>query len=323
MNQKEFNELLNNITTLIIPINQLLYECLVLILLYNLFNSINFRNISLHKSFIILIAIIFICLDWFIWNNHIQTSLFTCILIIYITYNLNKSRSISNFIDFVNNSRDNYESNIKKNDDINKINNNNKLIKQKEQDEIYKITYIPKNFDARDSKNNNKSPKPFDKNIVGLNDYYVAYPSTNLPSTHITDSRYAETILNSLYETPQYMRQDLENPARKCNEQDLKNSNNKGARGTEALVTDIDLFRNPKKEFLDSRWLESKDYKYNDNCSGCMSKKPKTQNTQKVQNAICSVANFGYALEGCTNQEETINNIQLEKISSNNLKPIW
>jgi hypothetical protein len=54
-----------------------------------------------------------------------------------------------------------------------------------------------------------------------------------------------------------------------------------------------------------------------------MSKKPKTQNTQKVQNAICSVANFGYALEGCTNQEETINNIQLEKISSNNLKPIW
>ena len=55
----------------------------------------------------------------------------------------------------------------------------------------------------------------------------------------------------------------------------------------------------------------------------CVVPQRKTQNTQKVQNAICSVANFGYALEGCTNQEETINNIQLEKISSNNLKPIW
>lgn len=313
MNQKEFTELLNNITTLIIPLNQLLYECIILIIFYNIFNTIAFHNISLHKSFISLIALIFIGLDWFIWNNHINTSLFICVLLIYITYNFSKSRSIATFIDFINNSRDNYvtqtNNNNKINNEITKINNNNKIIKQREQDEIDRITYIPKNFNASDSKNINKSPEPFDKNIVGLNDIYVAYPSENLPITHIIDSQYAETILNSLYETPQYKRNDLENPACKYNEI----SQNKRVQDS----LDLALFKNPKKEFLDSKWLESKDYKYNDNCSGCMSKKP------KAQNAICSVAKYGNELEECTNQEGTISDTQLKNISSNNLSPIW
>ena len=308
MNQKEFTELLNNITTLIIPLNQLLYECIILIIFYNIFNTIAFHNISLHKSFISLIALIFIGLDWFIWNNHINTSLFICVLLIYITYNFSKSRNIATFIDFVNNSRDNYvtqtNNNNKINNEITKINNNNKIIKQREQDEIERITYIPKNFNTNDSKNINKSPEPFNKNIVGLNDIYVAYPSKNLPITHIIDSQYAETILNSLFETPQYKRQDLGNCADKGNKQELENSNNKGARGAEALA-------------IDSKWLESKDYKYNDNCSGCMSKKP------KAQNAICSVAKYGNELEECTNQEGTVSNTQLKSISSNNLSPIW
>ena len=64
MNQKDFNALLNNITTLIIPLNQLLYECLIIIILYYLFNALEFRNVGLHKPFIYLIAIIFIGLDW-------------------------------------------------------------------------------------------------------------------------------------------------------------------------------------------------------------------------------------------------------------------
>jgi Ca2+/Na+ antiporter len=320
MNQKAFTELLNNITTLITPLNQLLYECLILILLYNLFNSINFNNISLHKSFIILVSIIFICLDWFIWNNHLQTSLFTCVLLIYITYNFNKSKSISTFIDFINTSRNNYETQISSNNEINKIHNNNKIIKQKEQDEIDRITYIPKHFDANDINNDkNKSPEPFDKKISGLNDLYVAYPSENLPITHIVDSRYAETILNSLYETPQYM-----SIKKQCTDQTLKNNLYKSGDNTdtETITTDkegdaLELFRHPKKEFLDSKWLESKDYKYNDNCSGCMLKKP------KAQNAICTVAKFGNELEECTNQEDTVNNTQLKNISTNNLSPIW
>ena len=306
MNQKDYSNLLHNITTLIIPLNQLLYECLILIVLYNLFNSITFRNIYLHRRFIYLITFIFIGIDWFIWNNTIQTSLFTCILVLYITYNFTKSKSISTFIDLVNDSRNNYMLQTNINNKINNINNNNKIIKQKEQDEIDNITYIPKNFNVNDNKN--KSPEPFDKNIVGLNDLYVAYPSENLPSTHITDSRYADTILHSLYETPQYKKQDLENPARKCNE----NSKTK-----EEIENDLELFRHPKKEFLDNKWLESKDYKYNDTCSGCMSNKP------KGKNAICSVAKFGYALEECTNQEGTISDSQLDNISTNNLKPIW
>lgn len=317
MNQKDYNELLHNITILITPLNQLLYECLILIILYNLFNVINFNNIYSHKSFIVLVAVIFIGLDWFIWNNHIQTSLFSCVLLIYITYNFNKSKSISTFINFVNNSRDNYENKIKQNEEIDKINNNNKLIQKKEQDDIDRITYIPKKFDANDCKNNNKSPEPFNKNMVGLNDLYVAYPSENLASTHIIDSKYAETILNSLYDTPQYM-----SIKKQCTDQTLKNDLYKSGDNIETITADkeddaLELFRHPKKVFLDSKWLESKDYKYNDNCSGCMIKKP------KGQNAICSVAKFGYELEECTNQEEKVNNKQLESISNNNLQPIW
>ena len=317
MTQKDFNVLLNNITTIITPLNQLLYECLILIVLYNLFNEITFNKIYSHKSFISLVAIIFIGIDWFIWSNHIQTSLFACVLLIYITYNFNRSRSISTFIDFVNSCKDNYENENIKNSEIDKINNNNKLIKQKEQDDIDRITYIPKHFDVNDHKNNpNKSPEPFNKNIVGLNDLYVAYPSENLPSTHITDSRYAETILNSLYETPQY-----NNTTQQCTDQTLKNdlyqrhdiNDKKGALEASALA----LFRNPKKEFLDNKWLESKDNTYNNNCSGCMLKKP------KAQNAICSVAKFGYELEECTNQKDTISDKQLDIISNNNLNPIW
>lgn len=305
MNQKDYSNLLNNITTLIIPLNQLLYECLILIVLYNLFNSITFCNISLHKQFIYLIAFIFIGIDWFIWSNTIQTSLFTCILVLYITYNFTKSKSISTFIDLINDSRNNYMIQTNINNKINNINNNNKIIKQKEQDEIDSITYIPKYFNMNDNKN--KSPEPFNKNIMEINNLYVAYPSENLPSTHITDSRYVETILNSLYETPQYKKQDLENPANKYNE-NLK---------TKEEIDDLELFRHPKKKFLDSKWLESKDYKYNDTCSGCMSNKP------KAENAICSVAHFGYALEECTNQEGIISNSQLNNISNNKLKPIW
>ena len=100
MNQKDFNALLNNITTLITPLNQLLYESLIIIILYYLFNALEFRNVGLHKPFIYLIAIIFIGLDWFIWDNHIQTALFICILIIYITYNFHKAKTISTFIYF-------------------------------------------------------------------------------------------------------------------------------------------------------------------------------------------------------------------------------
>ena len=286
MNQKDYSNLLHNITTLIIPLNQLLYECLILIVLYNLFNSITFRNISLHRRFIYLITFIFIGIDWFIWNNTIQTSLFACILVVYITYNFTKSKSITTFIDLVNDSRNNYMIQTNINNKINNINNNNKIIKQTEKDEIDNITYIPKNFNVNDNKN--KSPEPFDKNIVGLNDLYVAYPSENLPSTHITDSRYADTILHSLYETPQYKKQDLENPARKHTEQDLENSNNKGAQGAEALAENSNNkgARGAEALVMDSKWLESKDYKYNDTCSGCMSNKP------KGKNAICSVANL-------------------------------
>ena len=330
MNQKDFNALLNNITTLIIPLNQLLYECLIIIILYYLFNALEFRNVGLHKPFIYLIAIIFIGLDWFIWDNHIQTALFICILIIYITYNFHKAKTISRFIDFVNDARNNVLLEDKNNKELNKINNNNIIIKQKEQDELDQITYIPKYFDIKNKNNrnidNNKSPDPYNKEIVGLNDIYDAYASTNLPSTHIVDSTYAEVILNNLYETPQY-----KSIKPQCTDNTLQNNIHQNTRSVDEIEAEnklnMNLFKNPKKEFLDSKWLESKDYKYNDTCSGgCTTDNShnshNSQKKHKAQNAICSLAKFGYELEECTNQEGTINEKQLKMISTNSIKPM-
>ena len=86
MKQKEFNILINEISNKIKPINQLLYESLILIVFYYIFDTI--KNTQLHKSFILLIASLCIILDLCIWNNIIQTTLFISILIIYISYNI-------------------------------------------------------------------------------------------------------------------------------------------------------------------------------------------------------------------------------------------
>ena len=91
--------------------------------------------------------------------------------------------------------------------------------------------------------------------------------------------------------------------------------------------SNLDLFRNPKKQFLVDNWLTLKENTYNDNCINCKGNKDNdtkhTKHTNSNKNAICSVVKFGQELEECTNQNNSITNKQLDKISTNKIVPIY
>ena len=354
MNQKEFNLLLSELSSRIKPINQLLFECLVLIIFYYIFNTISFinnkiENSNSHISFIYLICLICIILDWFMWNNYIQTSLFTAILIVYIIYNINNTNTISTFINTINDSRDINKINQENEDDI----NNNKLEqefqKEIQQDKLNRITFIPKEIDFSKNFNNpNYTIDAYEKKLNGINDLNSAY-SSGIPSIHITDSQFAELQLGNLYDTPQYknikkMNTDVSLDNYNKN-QETRNSlyfplevpmntptNTLPPESTHESESNLDLFRNPKRQFIDNSWLSLKENTYNDNCKNCKGNKNTdntsnssnlTPNTNTNKNAICSVVKFGQELEECTNQNNSITNKQLDKISTNKIEPIY
>ena len=349
MNQKDFNLLLSNISNSIHPINQLLFECLVLFIFYYLFNTITLKNEidknSSNIKFIYLICLICILLDWFIWNNCIQTSLFISILIVYIIYNLNNSRNISTFINIVNDSRN--INNI--NNQIENENNNNRLEaeyeKTKEQDKLNMITFIPKEIDYKNPNNNpNYKPNPYEKKLTGIYELNSAY-SSGIPSLHLTDSEFAVQQLNNLYDTPQYKNikkklsdKSLDNYNEKDDKEPSvssffiinKNENEDEYENEESYYqdTNLELFRKPRREFLDSKWLDLKENTYNDNCKNCKSNSKSNTtntntNTNTNKNAICSVVKFGQELEECTNRKNIVNHNQLNKISNNKIEPIY
>ena len=340
MNQKEFNLLLSELSNLIKPINQLLFECLVLIIFYYLFNTITFitkkeSDTKTHESFIYLICLICIILDWFMWNNCNQTALFTAILVVYIIYNINKSKTISTFINTINDSRNINNNNKKNEDDIKKNILEEEFEKAKKQDELNLITFIPKDIDYSDPKNNpNYTLNAYEKNLNGINDLNTAY-SFGIPSMHLTDSQYAEFQLENLHESSQYKnikKMNTDSSLYNYNEKQIDSNSiyaplqipiNKpidtcvDTNNEFSEESDIDLFRNPKKEFLVDNWLTLKENTYNDNCKNC--KKNYTNN----KNAICSIVKYGQELEECTNQNNSVTNIQLDNISSNKIEPIY
>jgi hypothetical protein len=338
MNQKDFKLLISNISIIIKPINQLLYESIILIIFYYIFNSISFINInnnnqsnnnqsnnnqsnntqSNHKKFIYLIFIICIILDWFIWNNYIQTFLFISILYLYIIYNFNKSNTISTFINVMNNSKSINKANTEYEIDL----NNNKLYENNnerlEQEKINMITFVPKDIII------NNNPEPYQKNLEGINEINSAF-SSSIPSIRITDSKFADDQLINLYDTPQY--KNSEN-AKKSDESDESDESDKSHELSN--TNNLNLFKNPKREFLDNKWLTLKENTYNDNCKNCKSGNNNNNNNQqqnnqnnKNKNAICSVVKYGQELEECTNQVNKVNYNQLDKISTNAVTPIY
>ena len=336
MDKKEFNILLNEISETLNPLNQLLYQCLILIVFYYFFITV--KKLALHKCFIILFAIICIILDLCIWQNTNQTILFMAILGIYITYNIKKDISIDNFINIINNINDN------KNDSITELWLKEE-IEKKNNNEIDKITFVPKNIYEKGTKNNNSSnssnssnskllyPEPYDKSQSEINKIKLAY-KTNTSKVYSIDTKYANTKLTDLYDTPQY-KNIKKNTIDKSLDDDIHFSD------TDNNIinknNNIELFRKPKVQFLDDSWLSNKDNSYNDNCKSnkCIDthnthnrhntkNKNTTSNTNTTsnKNAICSVYEFGTTLSECTNQTNTITDNQLDKISTNNIHTI-
>ena len=333
MNQKEFNSLLNNISDKLNPLNQLLYQAFILIVFYYFFDTIT--HLQTHKSFIVLTATICIILDVCIWNNINQTILFVAILTVYISYNINKDVIIDTFINTMNISKNNYNDNIKHMWEKEEL-------ERKQKNEIEKITFTPKNLNdikrtqnENDDENNTNtpSPDPYDKTEKDINEINLAYKETK-PTSHLTDSRYAKIMLNKLYTTPQYknikkdnMDEALDN---NIHYKDNNNNNNNDTIITTSDKDNIELFRKPKKVFLDDTWLTNEANTYNDNCnSKCKDthhtntklnlNHSESKNKNRNKNAICSLVKFGYELSECTNQDNTITDKQLHTISNNNV----
>ena len=332
MDKKEFNIALNEISNKLNPLNQLLYQSLILISFYYFFYNI--KKIELHKSFIILFATVCIILDLCIWSNINQTILFAAILIIYITFNINKEKTMDNFINVMNNVKDYKTDNIKelwKKEEIERKNKN----------EIDNITFVPKNiYDNTNTDKNktSKTPEPYDKQNSDINEIKLAYKSQT-PMVRITDSKYAIIMLNDLYDTPQY-KNIIKDSIDKALDDDIHFPDPDTDKDTDKDTiinknNNIELFRKPKIQFLDTQWLTNIDKTYNDNCKNNMcidthrdtthkdttdkETKNTNTNTNTNKNAICSVSNFGKILSECTNQNNTISDNQLDKISSNTI----
>ena len=313
MNQKDYILLINNLSNKLKPINQLLYECLVLIIFYYIFNTISFvnKNSDTHKPFIYLILIICILLDWFIWNNCIQSALFISILFIYVTYNFTLSNTISTFINNIKDSKINNEVNRQNEMKLQSIRLQQDIEAEKDQDEINTITFIPKNFIP------NINPDPYEKQLDGINEINSAY-SSNIPYLNINDSIFADDQINQLHKSPQYKNIEPDDVSNAVSTDLISNNDNSSSSNNASSNTDktnTDLFRNPARVFLDDKWLNIKDNTYNDVCTACTGK--------KSGNAICSVAKYGEGLEECTNQTDSVNNGQLIKISTNVVEPIY
>jgi len=328
MNLKEYNNLLEEISNFIKPLNQILYQILILITLYLLFNKLKtnqtenntqntIHNTKTHKSFIILFAILAICLDWFIWNNTIQTALFISILTVYIYYNFQNLNIISTFINFTK-ELNNLAPIIT--EPATKTNNTNEI----------PILPIPDIFVT-----GNKIPLPFDINNSETKEINEVYKSDK-PYISITDTKYAEIMLNDLYNTPQYkniQQDEIDTTLDNNIHFPINNSGNINFEHNKNNEELLNSFRNPKKEFLVSSWLNTKKRTYNDNCTSCKIynassnassnlTKDITNNPNRGKNAICSLVYFGRELSECTNQEGTISQNQLDKISNNQVMPL-
>ena len=205
MNQKNFNSILKDASKEFNSFNQLLYQILILIIIYNIFARI--ENIKIHKSFIYLVLVISIILDLGMWNNYIQSSLFIAIIIIYSSYNFNKSRTVDLFINTMNNTNLKYKQHKK----TIKENYKNELeTNLKNENDIKEITFIPKHFNNNTNNNTNNNntntnvfPEPYTKYDASNNQINIVYKGTQ-PNTFITDSHYAQIMLNELYNTYNY-----------------------------------------------------------------------------------------------------------------------
>jgi hypothetical protein len=321
MKEKEYDTLLKDISIHAFGINQLLYEIVIIISIYlftnQLSTSTNLVNLQFlsqsknKRSILTLLGIFAVAIDWFIWSNIIQTSLFICILSIYINYSITNSEVISNFIDLT---RELSESAPLPSTNS-YIDNKNRQCNNPIINELVSLPY-----DTTQVKSNNIGA--FDKRDTiskEINEVYRA----GKPYLTLTDSNYAQIMLNELYNTPQYHNlEDIEIGKYLKNDKYFLSEEYAASNKDKDILESL---RNPKKVFLDSRWLENKKGIYNDNCIKPII--PKSNG----KDAICTLPTdpnlkqtssfivFGKPLEQCTNQNYNITDKSLESISSNEI----
>lgn len=330
MKEQEFNNLITQVSNSLAPINQLLFEILVIISIYIYLERIQSNTSSLSFlsdnsnsfSVIIIFTILALGVDFYIWNNPVQTILFGAILFIYIRYKMSNMQLISSFVNMTGEHA------------------NAAALALSSADELMRIEcQKPRIPEMIDLPYNTTDIKPFgimayDKTEKSINSINDAYKSDSQPPATITDSNYARVMLNELYQTTQYQNNHPPNeidsslandilPTIKTNSQNSYSQGQGQGQGQSApAISDeelLDSFRHPKRQFLDSQWLSNPGIgTYNDNtlCK-VSSSRCRQQGNQQSQDAICNIVKFGKKLEQCTNQEYTVSINQLDKISNN------
>lgn len=307
MKEQEYNQLISRVSSLITPLNQLLFEIVVISAIYIYLERI--QSVSLYLSHnsisvIIILAILALGVDLYIWHNPIQTVLFGAILVIYIRYRINNTQLISNFINITREHSD--AAQLAQDNDDNDASYNE--CNKPRTPAINEMIDLP--YDTTDIKP--YGIMAYDAAESSINSIYDAYKSEQPPAT-ITDSNYARVMLNELYQTPQYnnshppdaidvsLANDIYPTAKEMNDKEL-----------------LDSFRHPKRDFLDKRWLSTPELRtYNDNSLCTVGTCSAARDTKK--DAICNVIQFGKKLEQCTNQDYSVSIDQLERISNNEI----
>lgn len=260
MKEQEFNNLITQVSNSLAPINQLLFEILIIISIYIYLERIQSNTSSLSflsdnsVSVIIIFTILALGVDFYIWNNPIQTMLFGAILVIYIRYNMSNMRLISSFVNITGEHANAAEI------------------------ALYKADYMmnaecqkPRIPEMIDLPYNTTDIKPFgimayDKTEASISAIHDAYKSDSQPLATITDSNYARLMLNELYQTPQYQNNhppneidsSLANGIQPTGNKNSQNSNSSNQNQSVPVMSDEefrDSFQHPTRQFIDNRHI--------------------------------------------------------------------
>lgn len=288
-------KLINELSLHLKPVNHILYEIIIFISLYFVLNTLNKRSsyqtllTKNTKSFMILICLFAVLLDWLIWNDCTKSVLFAAVLCIYVYYNFTNIKNIANFMNIL-------DASYISSDDTTDIE-----MKNIENARIRELTLVPNEI-----KNYIAPPQPFDKQELSINDYNDAYNFDEKTYKRLIDNEYAQTILNKLHESSKYKQTYLESDINYPTNKMINSLENNESINKDELLKS---FQNPKRVFLDNTWLQKRTY--NDNCVTCKDK------------SSCNIVEFGKKLEKCTDDHGNITEIQLEKISTNQVEPIY
>ena len=307
---------LDQINELIKPLNHIVYEFVVLILLYIAIKKT--QNITIKSryrwSFLYLFAMFAIAVDWFMWMDMKKTLLFTFIVLIYIYYNMQNEATISQFLDIVDIAKD----------DTNQLSISAGLAQQ----EQYKIMMNKSNIETQ---LNNLTYNPPDTNpyymqrveSVDTSNYTVnpidgafetILPPSNLPND------YTNAALGVLYNSPQYhniLKNDIDQYLDNNIHNNVHNNVHNNISTTQQQYSqqqqqqqwdNYALLKNPKREFFDSNWIHIKTPYYNDHCY-----------SNGEENDFVK---FGYKLENCTNKQNILLDSTMTEISGNQVQPI-